>query len=126
MRQITQLLDRLVEIAFELAELGAARRTGLDLFAGEREPDAQRDEALLCPVVEIALEPAPLDLAGGDDAVARLAQLAQRVPPARFELGVLLREQRDRAGGLQQLGLFGELGVVDDRRGRPAVALDRP
>ena len=27
-------------------------------------------------------------------------------------------------GGLQQLGLLGELGVVDDRRGRPAVALD--
>ena len=51
-------------------------------------------------------------------------QIAQRVVPRRLELGVLLREQRDRARRLEQLGLLGELGVVDDRRRRLPVALD--
>ena len=43
---------------------------------------------------------------------------------ASLEFGVLLREQGDRAGRLEQLGLLGELGVVDDRRRRLPVALD--
>ena len=49
---------------------------GDELLAGEREVDAQRDEPLLRGVVEVALDPAPLDLAG-------LEARARATPAAR-------------------------------------------
>jgi len=74
---------RRVQAARDLAQLGERRR---QLVAGARErcvrllrvlvdqpvgdpdPDGERDEPLLGAVVEVALEPPPLGVAGGDDA----------------------------------------------------------
>ena len=69
----------------ELAEPGAGDGVGGGLLAGDREPDAERDEALLRAVVQVALEPAPLALAGGDDPAPRVlaGRAASRSRPPR-------------------------------------------
>jgi hypothetical protein len=72
--------------------------------ARESESDADRDEALLYAVVEVAFDPAPFGVAGDDDPRPRLPKLMQHVVPSRVELGVLRRQQRDGARGAQELG----------------------
>ena len=50
-------------------------RVVLDGVVGEAELDGERDEVLLGAVVQVALELAPLGVAGGDDAGPRVLQL---------------------------------------------------
>ena len=75
-RQLPQLLERLRELVGGLAEQPFGR-LGLVVHTRLREAQHQgeRDEALLRAVVEVALEPAALDVARLDDAGARAAQL---------------------------------------------------
>jgi hypothetical protein len=75
-RQLAELLERLRELlggaAQELCGLvGVCVQLGLSEPEGERE----RDEALLRPVVEVALEATPLGVTGLQEALARMAQL---------------------------------------------------
>ena len=87
--------------------------------------DADRDEALLDTVVEVAFDLAPFGVAGDDDPRARLTEVTQRVVPCRVELGVLRRQQRDDARGTEQLGVVGKLRVVVDRGPRGSVFVAR-
>ena len=100
MREVAELLDRVLEVGADLVE----HRLGLlGILVGEltREPHVhrERDEVLLCPVVEVALDLAPLGVAGLDDACARGAQLVglaahlvERLLERRVEGDVVQRE----------------------------------
>ena len=99
-REVAQLLHRLLEVGADLVE----HRLGLlGIVVGElaREPHAhrERDEVLLRAVVQVALDRAPLGVAGLDDACARGAQLVglaahlvERLLKRRVELDVVQRE----------------------------------
>ena len=90
------------------------------------QPQLQRDpdQALLRAVVQVALEPPPLGVAGGDDPLARGLELGQ----LRLGLGeqprVVDRDRGRRRDRLDQLGIVVERRVVDERAERAAVALD--
>ena len=93
--------------------LGRPRRPCAVRRSWSAIPDAE--QALLCAVVEVALEPAALLVAGLHDPRARLPQLGE----LRAQLGlkplVLEREPRSRAGRLEQRRLVEQHRVVDDR-----------
>ena len=78
---------------------------GRELRRDEPQPERQRDEPLLGAVVQVALEPAALGVAGLDDPRARALQLVQ----AGAQLGLQARVlERDRGRGgdrVEQLGL---------------------
>ena len=95
-------------------------RVVLDRVTGEAQLDGQRHEVLLGTVVEVALELAPLGVAGGDDAGARLLQLVVahlQLVEAGLQRGVelhVVQRERDLAGELGQdavLGLRERLAV---------------
>ncbi len=69
---------------------------------GELQADAQRDEALLAPVVQVALDPAALLVGRGQDACARRAQLAARAVHACGETRVLVPDERVRPHRLDE------------------------
>ena len=53
----------------------AASGSAGQLRLGEAKAESERDEALLCTIVKVPLEPLPLGVAGLDDARARRGQL---------------------------------------------------
>ena len=81
-----------VQAAGELAQLGqregellggrredrpGRRRIGFEPRQRDPQRQRQRDQALLGAVVKVALEPAPLDVAGGDDPRPRRGELLE-------------------------------------------------
>src|SRR5881409_3623269 len=102
------------------AGLGVA----VDPLLEQAQLERKRHEALLRAVVQVALEPLTLLLAGLDDPQARAPELLH----ARGQLGlqpcVLQREAGRRADGGEQLGLVVHRRVVNQRGDRRAVALD--
>ena len=78
--------------------------------AGETEREGEADEALLGAVVEISFEPAPLGVAGLDDARARGAQRRELSPSFRLQPLVL---ERETGGGSD---LLDECRVVEQPR----------
>ena len=89
------------------------------------ELERQRDESLLRPVVQVALQPLALGLSRLDDAGARTLQLLQ----VRLQLGVQLAVLQCDAGRCadrrQQVRLVVQRGVVQQGRDMPAVPVDR-
>ena len=79
-RELAQLLERLGQLVAGRLELLGQRRVGGDAALDHAELERHGDEPLLCPVVEVALEPPPLRVAGGDETLARGAQLGQLRP----------------------------------------------
>ena len=74
--ELAKLLQTERELFAGLREqLRRSRRVGRQLRLGETKAESKRDEALLCAVVEVPLEPLPLGVAGLDDACARRGQL---------------------------------------------------
>ena len=114
-RDALQLVERLVELPLEL--LDDRQLLGLELLAGEAEMDAEGDEALLGGVVQVAPDPAPLGVRGGEGARLRCAQLA--LQPAGLD-----GEQRRRGGGVDELGVLGESASVSRAATGQAVAPD--
>ncbi len=96
MRERPQVREQRVHLGLDLPQPRVAVAA-----LGHREPDRERqgDQALLCPVVQVALEPAPLAVGGLDYAGARAAQA--------LELGAQL--------GLQALVVEREASPGDDR-----------
>ncbi len=78
--------------------------------AGELEREPDPEQVLLGAVVEVALEPASLGVAGLDDAGAGGAHLGELGAQLGLEARVL---ERERGGGADRLD---ELGVVEQRR----------
>ena len=70
--EATQVRDCTAEIGFGVVQPGGHGRVGVVVELCPREPDSERepDQPLLGTVVEISFEPAPLAIAGLDDAGA--------------------------------------------------------
>ena len=79
---------------------------------------------MLSPVVEVALEPAPLGIAGLDDASPRRAQVLQLGEHLGLEALVLDGEPCGRADLARELAAVEKRGVVDDDRDRLAIPRD--
>ena len=85
---------------------------------------AQGDELLLGAVVEVALEPLALLVAGGDDPGPRRLDLGQLRLDLRLEPVVLDGRRRGRGHRIEQRRVLAQRGVVDDRPERLALALE--
>ena len=96
-----------------------------ELVGVHPELERERDQPLLGAVVEVALEPLALLLAGLDHARARALELLQLRLELDLQAPVLERDPRRRADRLQQLRLLVERGVVDEGRQMSAVAVDQ-
>ena len=100
-----------------------------DDVAGQAEVDGQGDQVLLGAVVEVALDPAPLGVAAGDDpgprlaqVVGLLAQLVERGLERGVELGVV-EGQADLAG---QVGEHAVVVLGEGVRAAGALDHDQP
>jgi hypothetical protein len=89
-RQLAQLAKCGLELAARRLEEPASA-AGILLHPALRhaQAESQRDEPLLCPVVEVALEAAPLRQAGFDHARTRCPQLLHLRPQLRVDALVL-------------------------------------
>ena len=116
-RHPAQLLDRQLDLVVEPLQ-DRPVLTVLELLAREREVDAQRQQPLLCAVVQLALDSFALGLADLEQPRARRAQLA-------LERAVLDRDERRRHRGAHELRILGERLVQDHRRDRVPGVVDR-
>src|SRR4051794_31840260 len=80
-RELPQLFESLVELLRRALQdlLDRGRWLGLQLRARQPQGQRERDEALLCAVVQVTLELAPLFVARLDDACARRLQVLTRL-----------------------------------------------
>ena len=125
-RQLAQLLQRVRElVARRGRELLGLLGVAPDVGADHPQLQRQRDEPLLGPVVQVALEPAALGVAGGDDPLARRLHLGQPSLGLGQQPLVLQRHRRRGTDRLDHLRVVVERRVVDDRGDLAAVALDR-
>ena len=122
-RELAQLVEALGELLLRAWRAARARPAGsFSSFALDQpQVERERDEPLLRAVVQVALEPPALGVAGLDDARARRRQLLVRV-------GVRQR-LRDELGEVAQplLVALGErlLRPASPRRARPTAARRR-
>jgi hypothetical protein len=114
--QLPQLLERQGELL--ASQLQLARRLGVALEPRPQHPqtERQRDEALLCTVMQVALEATARRVAGLDDPCSGGAQLLDLRAQLGVEPLVLEREGGSRAHGADELALICQRRVVDDCR----------
>ena len=119
--QVAQLLDRVLHrVAERVEHLGGGLGVVGEHVLGEAEVHRQRHEVLLGAVVEVALDLAPLGVAGGHDAGTRGAQVvvgALQVLEALLQRGVelhVVEGEPDLAGQLGEhpVVLVGEVVAV--------------
>ena len=122
--ELAQLGERLRELRARLLEQLDRPRGPTRTRAGERERERQRDEPLLRAVVEVALEPPPLDVGGLDEPEPGGAQLLEAGAQLGLQALVLEREAGGGDHRVDELGMVAERGVVHDRGDRPAGPLD--
>ena len=70
-RELAQLLQRRRQLLLRRGEQARLVGVGREVHGEEPELDRERDEPLLGAVVQVALEPPALGVAGADDARAR-------------------------------------------------------
>ncbi len=114
-RDALELVECLVELSLELLDDRLLLRR--ELLAREAEMHPQGDEPLLRGVVQIASDPAPLRIRGGERASLGGAQLP--LEPAGLD-----REQGCHPGRVDELGILRKRLVCVERRHRDAVACD--
>ena len=121
-REPADLVQRPIDLA---AELGLERRrtgrVGGPELVHELELHPQRDQPLLGAIMEVALDPLPLDIGGGQDPCLGAAQLAHGGAELRVEPLLIEHQQRRRPGGVDELGALAERGIVHDRGDRLAI-----
>ena len=109
----------------ELTSCSASAGSRADAALDHPQLERDGDEPLLRAVVEVALEPPPLRVAGGDDALARGAQLREPVLGLGLQPRVVERDRGRGGDGLDELRIVVERRVVDEHPELAAVALDR-
>ena len=123
--ELAQLLDRprqLGDRGVERRRLRAGRRE-LSLEVAQPEPD--RHEPLLRPIVKVTLQPAALLVSGRDDAGSRFLDLGKLPAHLGPQTGDLDREPGGADDALQQVGALAERLVVHDGRERERPAPHR-
>ena len=124
-RELAQLLERLRElIAGRLHQPLRQCGVGLDAALDHLQLERHADEPLLCAVMEVALQPPPFGVTGGDDALARGPQLREPILGLGLQSRVVERDRRGGGHRAHELGIVVERRVVDQHRELPAVALD--
>ena len=79
--ELAQLLDRKLDLLAGLGDqLCGMRGRGPDLRLGEFKRHSDTDQALLRTVVQVTLDPPPLGIGGGDDALPRVLEVAHPAP----------------------------------------------
>ncbi len=123
MGEVAELLQNLLELLADVVE--SLRGLWIREFAGQADSDAECDQMLLRPVMEVALDPSALGVARGHDACARCAELRVR----RLELGrhatVLDRQQQRLTRSRDELRVGVQSRVVHDHSHGFAVPRDR-
>ena len=118
-REVAKFLHRLVDRGAKLVEnRPGPLRVRVDELADRSEVRLERDEVLLGAVVEVALDPAPLGVGGGDDARPRRPQLLGLSPKLR-QATPAARNRAGRCGGRGRSGARARR--VRHRRHRRAV-----
>ncbi len=127
MRELAQLVDRERDLGERTVErvTGALwrRRAELVLGVAQREPD--RDESLLGAIVKVALDPAALGVAGGDDPGPRSLDLGQLAADLDAQSGDLDRQPAGLDNPGQEVALLRDRWVEEHDAERLAAALDR-
>ena len=112
--ELAQLGDRLLDLVLRARQhIHIVRVT-----AGSREAecDGEGDESLLRPVVEVALESAPLGICRGDEPDARCPHLGELRAHLGRQTLVLEHEPCRRSNGLHQRRLIEQRRIVNERR----------
>jgi hypothetical protein len=124
-RELAELVKRLLQLLLGIREqfVGARRPLG-KLGAGELEGEAECEEALLRSVVEVALEPTSLCVAGGDDPGPRCSHLFELRAQLGMQSLVLERQARRGRYRVHELGLLRERRVVDEHGYGPLIPID--
>ncbi len=116
-RDLAQVADRRADLVHDLVE---RRREHLRLARQRQlqatELDAERDEPLLGAVVEVALEPAPLLVAGLDDPRPRRLDLGELDAHLDAQARHLDRERRRREDAVEQVAALEQRRVVEEQR----------
>jgi hypothetical protein len=97
---------------------------GCEFRFGEAEDHRDRDEAKLCAVVQVALDPPAFALSRLDETRARSLELGQPRPELGLEAGVFKRQRSGRAHRLHELAVFGQRGIVNERSDRLTLPFD--
>ena len=124
-RELTQLLQRPGELVAGRLDRLDHLRVALDAALDHAQLERHGHQALLGPVVEVALEPPPLRVARSDETLARGAQLAEPLTGLRLQPRVVERDRRRGRDGLHELRIVVERRVVDEHPQLASVALDR-
>ena len=123
MGEVAELLQNLLELLADVVE--SLRGLWIREFAGQADSDAECDQMLLRPVMEVALDLSALGVARGHDACTRCAELCVR----RLELGrhatVLDRQQQRLTRSRDELRVGVQSRVVHDHGHGFAVPRDR-
>ena len=100
------------------------RRVVADTAIEQAQLQRQGDEALLGAVMQVALEPPALGVAGRDDALPRRPQLGSCPQRPGPQVLVLERDSRRGADRLDEIGVVVERGVVYERGDFLPLSLD--
>ena len=93
----------------------AGTGVGLEEFFGEAEADAQRDQALLGAVVQIAFDARALQVGGLGDAATRLVKFGHRLPEVGGQPLMAPVCEHHAADPVQQLAIVEQGDVMDER-----------
>ncbi len=124
-RHGAKLVERDGNLAPRPIEPSCRLRVGCQLLLEQAQLQRQRDQPLLCAVVQIALQPLPLLLARFDHPRARALQLLQMRLLLGLQARVLERDPGRRADRGEQLGLIVQIPVVEQRREMSTVSVDQ-
>jgi hypothetical protein len=120
-RQFAKVVDGGGRVFADLVELGCEFGR-VDTVAEQRQLDLGRSQPLLCAVVKVAFDLAPLRFARSDDPTTRALQLGGLRTKLGFEASTLERHENRLACGPHELRIGFQPGVVHDVCDRlPAV-----
>src|SRR5262245_45906848 len=121
---VAELLERAADLAPRLTETSPSLGIAAQPLLEQAELERERDQPLLCAVVEIALQALPLFLARRKHACPRASELFE----PRLQLGVqacvLERNAGSSGGRVQKLALVVECRIVEQRGDVSPVAAD--
>jgi hypothetical protein len=126
-RELAKLGDGSAQLGLGLVE--APRELliliGSKLPAQKAQREREPDQTLLSPVVEVALEPAPLDVARFDDASTGGAEILELRAHLGLEALVLEGEASRRGDFFDELRILEQARSVYENGDRPTVANER-